>query len=404
MTGRSPVRAMAVYALGLRTDVASLAAVRQLLGTDPSSAVRYAAADAIGRIALAYPAAATEDTAHALLAAAGGDADSFVRGHAAANLDAFAARPFAAKVVRRLWNEFARERNPVVRWHLMWVLGRSYAQLCRLADLATALRDSDEYVRAEAVRALGKKPGSQAETMVRPMLRDRSWHVQFDAREALRRLAAAAPTAHLTAMPPGIHLPPIPPPARHLENGGARRKPRAPAPHDVPAAPALDPGAASQMDGPMPGLHPRVRIETTKGDVVVRLYPEWAPLTVANFLNLAAGRYYDGNRFFRIVPDFVVQTGDPNDDRGNGDAGYHLRTEINPIEQRAGILAMALNYDKHKHADRDSGGTEFYITLSPQLHLDRDFTVFGEVESGFNVLAHLIESDRMIHLERIAPD
>ena len=153
------------------------------------------------------------------------------------------------------------------------------------------------------------------------------------------------------------------------------------------------------MDGPLLGKHPRVRIRTTKGDLILRLYPEWAPLTVANFLKLAGSGYYDGNRWFRIVPDFVVQTGDPNDN-GEGDAGYTIPAEENPVEQRAGVISMGLNY-KDGHAIRDSAGTQFYITISPQLHLDRDFTVFGEVESGMNTIARLIESDRMLRVDRL---
>ncbi len=157
------------------------------------------------------------------------------------------------------------------------------------------------------------------------------------------------------------------------------------------------------MTSPARGLHPRVRIVTTKGNIYVALYPEWAPLTVANFLNLAAGGYYSNNRWFRIVPDFVVQTGDPHDN-GNGDAGYTIGAEENPLEQRSYVISMGLNYDdKTQTPIRDSAGTQYYITLSPQLHLDRDFTVFGETISGFDVLARLIEKDRVLRVERV-PD
>jgi cyclophilin family peptidyl-prolyl cis-trans isomerase len=148
-----------------------------------------------------------------------------------------------------------------------------------------------------------------------------------------------------------------------------------------------------------------VRIGTTKGTIVVRLYPEWAPLTVANFLNLAGRGYYDHLRWFRIVPDFVAQTGDPHDN-GEGDAGYTIPAEENPLEQRAGVISMGLNYTQNAKPGpiRDSAGTQFYITISPQLHLNRDFTVFGEVESGFATLGRLVESDRMTRVERLADD
>jgi peptidyl-prolyl cis-trans isomerase B (cyclophilin B) len=156
------------------------------------------------------------------------------------------------------------------------------------------------------------------------------------------------------------------------------------------------------LDGPTAGPHPRVLLRTTAGDVVVRLYPEWAPSTVANFLARVDDGYFDGNRWFRIVPDFVVQTGDPTN-TGAGDPGYTIPAEENPIEQRTGVIAMGLDYENGA-AKRDSAGTQFYVTLSPQLHLDRAFTVFGEIESGFNVLANLLESDKIESAKQIAAD
>jgi peptidyl-prolyl cis-trans isomerase B (cyclophilin B) len=168
----------------------------------------------------------------------------------------------------------------------------------------------------------------------------------------------------------------------------------------LPVFPLSVPNAAA-LDGPLPGLHPRVRIRTTKGDLVLRLFPEWAPYTVVNFLRMTARGYYDGNRWFRIVPDFVVQSGDPNDN-GEGDAGFMIPAEENPVEQRAGIISMGLNYEKN-HPLRDSAGTQFYLTISPQPHLDRDFSVFGELEQGAGTIARLIESDRILHVDRL-PD
>ena len=139
------------------------------------------------------------------------------------------------------------------------------------------------------------------------------------------------------------------------------------------------------MNGPMPGPHPRVRIGTTKGTIVVRLYPEWAPLTVANFLNLVDRGYYDGAA---LVPDRArLRRADrrPRTNNGDGDAGYTIRAEENPLEQRAGVISMGLELHRaaRRARKRDSAGAQFYITISPQLHLDRDFSVFGEVESGF---------------------
>ncbi len=153
------------------------------------------------------------------------------------------------------------------------------------------------------------------------------------------------------------------------------------------------------MNGPMPGPHPRVRVMTTQGTFVLRLYPEWAPFTVANFLNLANAGYFDGNRWFRVVPDFVVQTGDQTN-TGDGDPGFTIGAEENPVEQRAGIISMGMDYTKDGKPVRDSAGSQFYLTLSPQLHLDRSFTVFGEVQSGFDVLPRIVESDKMVRVEQ----
>jgi len=149
----------------------------------------------------------------------------------------------------------------------------------------------------------------------------------------------------------------------------------------------------------MPGPHPRVALVTTQGTIVVVLYPEWAPSTVANFLNLAKSGYYDNNRWFRIVPDFVVQSGDKTN-TGDGGVKYTIPAEENPIDQDTGIISMGLEYGKDG-AKRDSAGSQFYITLSPQPHLDMAFTVFGHVESGYDVLGRLVESDRIIRMEQL---
>lgn len=403
------VRAMVAYALGLLEDADSLAGERRLALADINSAVRYAAVDAIGRIAAAQtsPPSGAADT---LIAAMRGDKDPAVRGHAAASLDAFRASSEADAIATALVGAFESERDATVRWHVMWTIFRGFATRVDREPIARALGDPNETVRIEAVRAWAKRTDADATVLVAPLLDDPSWRVQLQAGEALRALAKQPPTDHLTALPPKLHLPPADRPNREvplaspapspITAASARPKPQAPRLDDVPSWAPFDIRNAAHMNGPLSGKHPRVRIRTTKGDIIVRLYPEWAPLTVANFLKLADSGYYDGNRWFRIVPDFVVQTGDPNDN-GEGDAGYTIPAEENPVEQRAGIISMGLNY-KDNRAVRDSAGTQFYITVSPQLHLDRDFTVFGELESGMNTIAHLIESDRMVRVERLA--
>jgi peptidyl-prolyl cis-trans isomerase B (cyclophilin B) len=395
------VRAMVAYALGLLADPDALGQERELAKSDPSSGVRYAAVDAIDRIVAANPAEGTRPVADVVLAAVAADRDPIVRGHAAISLQAFRERTDANSIAAAIATAYIHEKDATVRWHLMWTLFRGYGKVAPRDVLQRALKDRSDLVRVEALRAWGRRTDPDAATFVKPFLNDPSWRVQEEASEALKRIAKQPPTEHLIALQPNLHLPPADP--QNTETALPRPNPvatgGAPTVEDLVAAQPLRANSAALLNGPMPGPHPRVRIRTTKGDIVIRLYPEWAPFTVTNFLRLADRGYYDNNRWFRIVPDFVVQTGDPHDD-GEGDAGYTIPAEENPVEQRTGIISMGLNYEKD-HAIRDSAGTQFYLTVSPQLHLDRDFTVFGEVEKGFGTIARLIESDRMIRVEQL---
>ncbi len=131
----------------------------------------------------------------------------------------------------------------------------------------------------------------------------------------------------------------------------------------------------------------RVALETSKGTIELRLACPQAPLTCLSFLDLAAQRFFDGLNFHRVVPDFVVQGGDPRGD-GYGGPGYSLRDEINRLRYGRGVLGMALS-------GADTGGSQFFLTLSPQPHLDGGFTAFGEVVQGLDVLDRLEADDRI---------
>jgi len=397
------VRAMVIYGLGLLTDRTAIPVITTLGRGDTNSAVRYAAADALGRIAAAAPAQTTQ-LASTLLAMARGDRDVVVRAHAAANLDPFRTTTVAQHVAFALQSAFRHESDRDVRWHEMWTLARAYAKLSSPAFFKGALADPDDTVRLLAVKAIGRQGDRNAVPVVRPLLDDPSWRVQEEATEALRVLDGKPLTEHLAALQPGLHLPPVktlPEDAvAPLPRPPATGKPKAPSLDDVLFTPSIYPTSANLMNGPMPGPHPRVRVTTTQGTFVLRLYPEWAPFTVANFLNLANAGYFDGNRWFRVVPDFVVQTGDQTN-TGDGDPGFTIGAEENPVEQRSGIISMGLDYKNDKPV-RDSAGSQFYLTLSPQLHLDRSFTVFGEVQSGFDVLPRIVENDKMVRVEQIS--
>jgi peptidyl-prolyl cis-trans isomerase B (cyclophilin B) len=403
---RPAVRAMAIYGIGLIASGREVATIGAAL-RDRNSAVRAAALDAADR----YEAASRLETAaqrhvavrieHLLES----DPDADVRARAAAVLWSWNASEEAPGIARALAAAAGGDSSTLVRRFAMWSIFRGYAKLVPHAFVARMLHDRDEVVRIEAVRAIGGRDDARDIALVRPLLHDPSWRVQEQTAETIRLLQGKPPTQHWTAIPSFVHVPsPVPDPLRNLPAVATKPWPRTrPTAARAIFEPKIDPSTAAAMDGPAPGPHPRVRIVTTKGNIYVTLFPEWAPLTVENFLNLAARGYYSHNRWFRIVPDFVVQTGDPNDN-GNGDAGYSIPAEENPIMQDSYVISMGLNYTNppHAHAIRDSAGAQYYITLSPQLHLDRDFTVFGRVTSGFDVLGRLVESDHVLRVERIA--
>ncbi|TYP77820.1 peptidylprolyl isomerase [Paenibacillus methanolicus] len=109
-------------------------------------------------------------------------------------------------------------------------------------------------------------------------------------------------------------------------------------------------------------------------EVVLDLFDQDAPNTVANFEKLANSGFYNGLTFHRVIPGFVAQGGCP-DGMGTGGPGYTINCEINPNKHERGTLAMA-------HAGRNTGGSQFYICYQPQPHLDGGHTVFGKVTKG----------------------
>ncbi len=138
---------------------------------------------------------------------------------------------------------------------------------------------------------------------------------------------------------------------------------------------------------------PIVRMDVDQlGVVELRLFGPVAPLTVANFLRLVDRRYFDGLRFHRVVPNFVVQAGDPRGD-GWGGPGGAIRDEFNRQRYEANVVGMALS-------GPDSGGSQWFITLSPQPHLDGGYTVFGEVATGKQVVARITQGDLIRSIRR----
>ena len=137
------------------------------------------------------------------------------------------------------------------------------------------------------------------------------------------------------------------------------------------------------------GAKPKVAIALEKDGVIeIELYPDSAPQHVASFLDLVGKGYYDGLNFHRVVPGFVVQGGCPKG-TGTGGPGYALKAEFNERPHLSGSLAMA------RSADPDSAGSQFYICLAPQPALDGQYTVFGQVLSGFELVQKIRQGDKM---------
>lgn len=139
----------------------------------------------------------------------------------------------------------------------------------------------------------------------------------------------------------------------------------------------------------------RVRITTNRGDIVFTLFPDDAPMHSAAFIKLAEAGFYDGLKFHRVEPGFVVQGGDPQGD-GTGGPGYKLKAEFNERPHLRGTVAMA------RASQPDSAGSQFYICLDDARFLDRQYTVFGQMTEGFEALDAIRRGDTMTSV-RIEP-
>jgi peptidyl-prolyl cis-trans isomerase A (cyclophilin A) len=144
--------------------------------------------------------------------------------------------------------------------------------------------------------------------------------------------------------------------------------------------------------------------KTTLGTIKIKLFPETAPLTVKNFVGLATGskewtdpktgkkvegqKLYDGTIFHRVIPDFMIQGGDPLG-RGTGGPGYRFECETKPTDRfdRPGILAMA-------NAGKNTNGSQFFITVKPTPWLNGNHTIFGEVIEGMDIVEKISKAPR----------
>lgn len=196
--------------------------------------------------------------------------------------------------------------------------------------------------RTAALQALGKYGTAAAKAVIRRGLNDRDWPVRLAAADLLRGLgdAAAAPVR--------------PAPVRQ--------------PNDFFESPRIL----------RPRYSPHAFVDTKYGTIEIELNVVEAPVTSALFIDLARAGFFNGIKVHRVVPNFVIQAGDPRGD-GEGGPGYAIRDELSALPYLRGTVGMALD-------GPDSGGSQFFIAVSPQPHLDGKYTVFGRVVKGDEVL------------------
>jgi peptidyl-prolyl cis-trans isomerase B (cyclophilin B) len=139
----------------------------------------------------------------------------------------------------------------------------------------------------------------------------------------------------------------------------------------------------------------KATLATAKGSIELELYADETPNTVANFEKLANAGFYDGTRFHRVIPNFMIQGGDPLSKTGKGRVGtggpgYTIKceTQRNTHKHVAGTLSMA-------HAGKDTGGSQFFICHTPQPHLDGVHTVFGQVTKGMDIVSKIAQNDEV---------
>lgn len=158
---------------------------------------------------------------------------------------------------------------------------------------------------------------------------------------------------------------------------------------------ACTPKKTEQQGKTMPSTEGKTaELKTSMGDITIEFYPDVAPNHVENFKKLARSGFYDGTTFHRVIPGFMIQGGDPNsksDNRaihGTGGPGYTVDAEFSDIKHERGIVSMA------RSSDPNSAGSQFFIVVRDSPHLDRQYTVFGKVTSGMNVVDQIVSVPR----------
>jgi len=336
------MRAAAIRTLA-RMDRESFVLVLSSLSPDPHWSVRAAVATALGELDYETAAPRLDE----LLA----DEDRRVIPAALAAL----VRLNAPSAEARL-RAFFDDDDPAVRMAAVRELAalRPASGADALADAYRAWHDDPPYgPRAAALAGLAAYGRAAAQSVLTEALGDREWAVRLRAAQLLVELdSSASPWQDIRPVPGG------PPP---------------------PVASYDDPSLLA------PPFSPQLYIETDKGTIQIELAVLDAPLTVRTLVELARKGFFTGLNIHRVVPNFVAQMGDPRGD-GEGGPGFTLRDEINERPYLRGTVGMALDW-------ADTGGSQFFITHSPQPHLDGRYTVVGTVVGGMDVVDRLQQWD-----------
>jgi len=310
-----------------------------LSGLDPDShwSVRAALATVLGTL----PPGLGEERLRSMLA----DADQRVIPAVLASLVKMKVPDAAALLLQHL-----KADDPVVRAAAATELGelKPASGAAALAEAyAAGQRDPNYTARAAALGAIVKYGAAAATPVLTRALADKDWAVRVRAAMLLAEVDPAAAA-------------------------GVQAKIR-PAPTTLPAETYEAPRLTN------PPVSTQAYIDTDRGTIQLELAVIDAPLTVENFITLARKGYFNGLSIHRVVPNFVVQDGDPRGD-GEGGPGYTIRDELNERPYLRGTVGMALD------PWPDTGGSQFFIALSPQPHLDAKYTVFGRVIAGMDVV------------------
>jgi cyclophilin family peptidyl-prolyl cis-trans isomerase/HEAT repeat protein len=382
----------AVQALGDSRD-AGVAAVLRGIAADT------ARADGLRTAALAA-AVRLDPSASLSIAAAWMDSTRWILRYHAARSGAGVPWDAAAALLQRL----ARDSHDVVAAEALNAV-RTVADTTQHARrlFIEALAVPGVLTRAAAIRGLGRTGGGADLDLLlqayEHSLRDASPEASLAAVEALGRLRAAG----------------VPADRSFFARFGARGAPANPRLHAaISAQLGTTPeswGTPQHVPGPRPidfyvdvvrrlvapalagSPLPLAGIMTPHGEIVLELAAADAPLTVHSYLTLIQRGYYEGTRWHRVVPNFVIQDGDPRGD-GSGGPGYAIRDEINALRYVRGTLGMALS-------GPDTGGGQFFITHSPQPHLDAGYTIFGRVLDGMHAVDRVVQEEPILGFRRI---